>query len=64
MPAPTPQTDDFRRALDAVEEFGRNPTTFNLPDFLARHNTHDPLWDGDPISFFAGIQATGGDHAF
>ncbi len=24
----------------------------------------DPLWDGDPISFFAGIQATGGDHAF
>ncbi len=49
--------------MDAVEEFGRNPTTFNLPDFLARHNSHDPLWDGDPISFFTGIQATGGDHA-
>lgn len=59
MSAPTAPTDDFRRALNAVEEFGCNPTTFNLPEFLARQSSHDPLWDGDPISFFAGIKATG-----
>ncbi|GAA4247880.1 hypothetical protein GBZ26_04455 [Azospirillum formosense] len=31
----------------------------DLADFY-----RDPLWDGDPISFFAGIKATGGNHAF
>ncbi|NUB26247.1 hypothetical protein [Azospirillum brasilense] len=32
---PRRQTEELRRALDAVEEFGNGPGTLNLPEFLA-----------------------------
>ncbi|AIB11817.1 hypothetical protein ABAZ39_07360 [Azospirillum argentinense] len=39
---PRRQTEELRRALDAVEEFGRHPDTLDLADFLARLDAQQP----------------------
>ena len=35
------QSDDLRRALDAVEEFGRATETFDLDSYLARQDAQE-----------------------
>ncbi|OYD82536.1 hypothetical protein [Azospirillum brasilense] len=43
---PRRQTEDLRRALNAVGEFARSPEAFDLDEFLARQEATNPaFWE-------------------